>query len=125
MTVNVQSALRTYLAAQLPTFSVYAGVTYPASSYKPGNGPGVAFKVRGGQETEEDQLLIPSVQFKVYGSSPLGASTNYLALDAVLKSPASSSILWTAQEGLGVNLVEPETGWDFVLAYYQVQIRNN
>lgn len=124
MTVDVHSALRAYLVAQLPAFSVYAGVTFPASGYTPANGPAIAMKVRGGQETEENQLLIPSFQFKVYGSSPLDAWTNYLALDAVLEAPADSSIQWAIQEGMGTPLVEPETGWDFVLAFYQILVRN-
>lgn len=124
MTVDVHSALRAYLAAQLPGTSVWAGVSFPPAAYKPADGPAVAFRTRGGEETEEDQLLVPSFQFKVYGEDPKDAWTNYLALDAALKAPADSAIGWAVQEGMGTPLVEPDSGWDFVLAYYRVIVRN-
>lgn len=124
MTVDVQSSLRTYLLSALPSFTVYAGVSFPPSSYTPTDGPAIAMKVRGGRVAEENQLLIPSFQFKVYGESPLDAWTNYLSLDGALLAPADSSIQWALQEGMGTSLIEPETGWDFVLAFYQILVRN-
>lgn len=124
MTANVHTLLRTFLVAALPTFSVWAGVNFPPDGYKPEDGPGLAFRTRGGAETEENALLIPSCQFKAYGTNPTDAWANYLALDAAISGPSDTSIAWAIQEGMGVPLMEPDSGWDFVLAYYQVYVRN-
>lgn len=125
MTADVTQALIDYLEANLAGFSVYGGVNYPPAGWKPSDGPTAVVKVRGGPDTEARELLQPSFQVKVYGTSPKDAWTNYQAFDAVMvDTVADTKIQHGIMEALGQPLVEGESLWDYVLAYYMVLVRN-
>lgn len=126
MNVDLNAKLVQFLEGALPGAAIYAGVTYPPAGYDPeADGPAVAFRVRGGNTTEERDHLVPSVQFKVYGNGPLEAWQTYQDLATALTAPAHSHVVWADIDGgLGQPLTEPETGWDFVLVFYRIHIRN-
>lgn len=124
-TVDVNQAMMAYLEANLPTFKFYAGVNFPPAEWTPADGPTVTFKVRGGPDTEARELLTPSYQFKIYGTDPLDAWGSYQALDSALVEPAADlKYVHGISEMFGQPSIEPDSLWDYVLAYYQVYIRN-
>lgn len=128
MIEDVNERILSFLQAALPSYSIWAGVTFPPSGYDPASsGRGIAFKVRGGNTdaVEESDLLRPSVQFKAYGSSERDAWQAYMALTEVLLSPADGYVIDAREDpGIGNQLKEPDTGWDHVLAFYIVTVRN-
>lgn len=127
---NVNTRLLSYLQTALPEATIWAGVNYPPATYEPADGAGVAFRVRGGLDPEEEEtpaaVLRPSIQFKVYAAAETDAWSAYMDLSEALTLPADSHVLAAVLDGgLGDQLKEPETGWDYVLAYYIVHIRNS
>lgn len=115
-----------FLEAQpaLSSWLIAAGATYPPASYKPADGPAAAFKVRGGYFADEDDHQFPSVQFKVYGTSALNAAANYATLHDELQNASGAYVRKARAETAGQPLIEPVTGWHYVLAYYKVIVRN-
>lgn len=128
--IDVGAAIRQYLLMQgdltaLVGSRIYAESDSPPPGYKPGSdGPAVCFKTRGGSHDFSDKLLLPSVQVKVYADTTLRANEAYRALYDALHNGHDATMRWAQSETLGVTLLEPETGWAFVLVYFQVWIAN-
>ena len=102
---------------------IYAGRTVPPPGYELSDGPCVVFRVRGGGPDYDDALLIPSVQFKMYGSSEESAFEVYRALYDRLHNGHDDSILHAESEVLGQLLEESDTQWPYVLAFFTVMVR--
>ncbi len=115
-----------YLEAQgaLSSWLIVAAATYPPASYKPADGPCAAFQVRGGTFADEDDHQFPSVQFKVYGTSAVNAAANYKTLHDALQNASGAYVRKARAETAGQPLIEPATGWHYVLAYYRLMVRN-
>lgn len=123
--VNALTELLTHLEAQpeMSGIALYAGENYPPAPRKPSDGPSICFRPRGGVEVEESDHLFPSMQFKCFGSTPLAAWQAYMSLSQALEQPGAR-IRWAGPEVTGQALREPETNWPYVLAFYQILIRN-
>jgi len=107
---------------------IYAGRDVPPPGYQPKdnstNNPAICFRVRGGLGFDlENALLVPSFQFKCYGSTELNAMTCYRTLVDALHDGSSADVLRGIQESVGQLLEEPGTEWPFVLAFFTVHIR--
>lgn len=123
---DVNQVVYDYLTTNLPGVALYAGVNYPAADWKPADGPAVAFSVRGGLDTEERDYLLPSFQFKVYGTDPLDAWGTYQSLDAALVRPAADvNLMGAVMESIGQPVVDTDSNWDYVLAHYIIFVRNS
>lgn len=123
--VDVNLRLRNYLIGQLPTWDIVASSNFMAPGYDPSAGtPGLAFKVRSGMPTEDNDHVDAAFQLKIYGTDPQDAWTNYLALDAVLGEPVDAYVQWAIPEGIGTPVVDPGSEHHFVMANYRIMIRN-
>lgn len=128
--IDAPKAIRDYLLSKASLMAVvgtriYAESDFPAAGYKPSDGPAIAFKLRGGTaETEQNVLVVPSVQFKCYGENRLEANRCYRALYDALNLGRGGTVRWAQAETLGQTLQEPETGWHFVLTFYVFAIAN-
>jgi hypothetical protein len=103
---------------------VYAGIDMPAEGYKPSVGGAITFRARGGAVDYSDALLDPSMQFKCYGETPALARAVYAALYDALHQARGGLVRHAWCDVIGQDLLEPETGWPFVLAYFTVRISN-
>lgn len=105
----------------------YGGRSEPPVGYEVSDGPCVVFRVRGGGPDYDDALLIPSVQFKVYGHSEERAIEVYRALYDRLHNGHDGTILHAESEVLGQPLeeVDRETQWRYVLAFFIVMVRQD
>lgn len=133
--IDPHVVLRDFLADDDPFFArtgvrVYAGRSEPPKGYAPADGDCVTFMVRpGGGPDYEDALLICSVQFRCYGFDALDSTSEvesfglYGLLYDALHNGHNGPVLWGLTEGIGHLLVEPETSWFFVLAYFTVMLR--
>lgn len=123
---DVQLALRSYLAGTalwaLCGNRIYAGRDVPPPGYKPGDGPAVCFKVRGGRIADSEAAIDASIQFKCYGVDQVAADTCYRILVDSLHVHGSAIMRWAFVEVIGQPIVEPVTGWYAVLTFFQVAI---
>lgn len=121
---DVQLALRSYLVGTalwaLCGARIYAGRDVPPPGYKPGDGPAVCFKVRGGRIDDSEALIKSSVQFKCYGQDELQAERVYRTLFDSLHVHGHATIRWAFLEVLGQPMTEPQTGWFINLSFFQV-----
>jgi hypothetical protein len=127
--VDALQAVRDFLVAQgaltaLTGGRIWAGRDVPPPGYQPADGGAICLNVRGGSVDESDALVLPSVQFKCYGADEVGANEVYRALYDALHNAQAAVVRWARCEILGQTLQEPETGWTFVLAFFQVTIAN-
>lgn len=123
--INLYAAILSALETALPGAELYAGVTYPPAGATPSTGQILAcIWIRGGQGDEEDALLSPSVQFKVYGATATEAWSNYRAVEAALEGLAGPAVTWGYREAFPQLLQEIDSGWHFALLFYNLQIRN-
>lgn len=123
------AALRSVLEADGPLAELietrlWAETDVPASGYVPAQGPAICFRLRGGLDDYTDALQHDSFYFKCYGLTPLKAKACYRALHAALQNKQATLIKWARREMIGQLLLEPETGWPYVLTAYQVMIQN-
>ena len=103
---------------------IWADCDTPPAGYKPADGVGICFKVRGGSDDDADAVHSPSFQFKIYGADEAVARSAYRTLHGVLQNAKNHNILASRREGLGATLKEP-TGWVYVLVFYSLMIRDN
>jgi hypothetical protein len=124
--IDPHTAIMTYLEAKagLAGVTIVAGRSEPNEGYKPSDGPCIVFKTRGGAGDYEDALLFPSVQFKCYEATEKAAFDLYGDLRDALQHGRGSQVAWAKEEMLGQPLYEPDTLWPFILAYFDVTIRN-
>jgi len=124
--IDVEAEILKFLARIIPLMAVvgtriYAGTDVPAVGYKPSDGPCICFKVRGGRfETEQRDLIAPSVQFKCYGATELEANRCYRTLHDVLDLGRGATMRYALAEGPGQLLQDQERdkAWWFTLVFY-------
>lgn len=100
---------------------LWANQAVPAKNYKPSDGIGIAFRVRGGRTMYHNGYIEASTQFKIYGSDELIANTGYRALVDVLHDQSPPPIRMAYLEQLGQTLEEQAPlNWPYVLAYFTI-----
>lgn len=121
-----QAALLAHLSAQpgLSGVTLIAGRNEPNVGYEPSQGPCIVFRVRGGTNSHDDDLLFPSMQIKCYAANELAAYTLYQNLRTALQYANNENVAWAAEEMIGQPLNEPDTGWPYVLAFFGLTIKN-
>lgn len=120
-------AVLTLLEAQsaLSAFKFYADVVEPPPDYKPAQGIGVCFKVRGGSDGDPIVLMHPSFQFKIYAVSEVLCRQAARLLHDNFDGKADANILTVYREVIPVTLKEPEPAeWIYALVFYKVMIRH-
>ncbi len=110
--------------------NIFAALDTPPEGYQPTDGPCLVFKKRGGGQDESGRVQTVSFQFKSYQGLTAGGQINASAnsgastlWDALNYNP-SYYVLGAQQEGQGADLIEPDTGWLYVLSFYRAQMRN-
>jgi hypothetical protein len=94
----------------------------PLPGYKPSDGPGIAFKTRGGTADYARAFLDQSWQFKVYGLTEDIAEDTYRTLVDVLDEVQSGDLRWAALEMTGQTLTEQNPPWIYVLCYFETKM---
>lgn len=130
--IDVLDTIREFLIQRPSVFAltgkerIWAGRVYPPKSYKPENGSGIAFQVRGGDPTYEDDHYFVSVQLKCYGLSEVAANQLYRALytDLQPEKAASRAVRHVEFETLGTTLEEPDSEWRYVLVNVNFMVRD-
>lgn len=127
--VDAPKAVLDFLLAQASLTNVverriYAEVDSPPAGYKPADGPAICLKMRGGGQDYESAVLLPSMQFKIYGESEAVVNAAYRALCDALNDKASYTIKYAMLETLGQTLREPGIGWIYVLVFFSVMVAN-
>ena len=102
---------------------IYAGQSEPPPGYKPDLGPALCITRRGGRPDYTGSVLVGSYQLKHYGATPQIADQLYRATFDALNYQRGNDLRGEA-ETLGQNLTEPERGWYFTLAFYQIEFLN-
>lgn len=103
---------------------IWADRDEPPTGYTPGQGPGICFKVRGGNDGNPSVLIHPSFQFKVYGIDERTARSAALVLHDNFNEKADANIMTVYRETLPVTLQEPDAEWIYALVFYKVMIRH-
>lgn len=100
--------------------------TPPADAhYKPSQGAAIAFKSAGGGIEASDVVLRSRWQFKVYGPDVYTIRTAYLALvDALHDTRGRGGISTSSLEVPGTMLAEPDTGWLFMLTFFETRMKS-
>ena len=122
--LQAQSALTTLTGSR-----IWGDRRIPPKGYKPSDGVGICFKVRGGIDHDPSVIMDPSFQFKIYGhvdGTPDEATCRAAAraLHDNFQERANKDILTVRREALPVTLQEPETNWTYVLVFYKVMVRS-
>lgn len=122
--LQAQSALTAVTSTR-----IWSDVDQPPSSYKPTQGVGICFKVRGGSDGNPPVLVHPSFQFKIYGIKT-GESPEKTVRNAArllhdnFDEKTSKDIMTVYREAMPVALQEPDAEWIYALVFYKVMIRN-
>jgi len=103
---------------------IWADVDEPPAGYKPADGVGICFKVRGGIDLDPPVLMSPSMQFKIYGANEVTARSAARVLHDAINERSDANILTVYRETLPVTLKEPDTNWTYCLVFYKVMVRN-
>lgn len=135
--IDEPGVIRAFLAGQsaisdLVGSRLYAETDVPPEGYRPAQGSALVLLVRGGEALGEQRaaLLRPSVQVKCYGGGGSAweqrrsARALYRALFDVLEDARDGTVLGATLEVGGQMLAEPDTGWPFVLAFWEFTVRN-
>lgn len=130
MIVDPASSLRTAILAMnsvtaLVSTRVYAERDTPPVGYEPSDGRCIVFKARGDDFDEEAAVIGISYQVKFYGETEAQAYDLYRTFYTAANFLKSGSILNMVKETGGQTLIEPETQWIFVLAFFYVQFLNS
>lgn len=125
---DVEAVLRAYLAGQagiaaLAGNRIYAAVDPPAG-YTPDDGAAIVLGIRGGGQAYHSKTLIASVQMRCFGATATAARALDRALYGALNDKQAAGIPWARLDVLGTLLMDPETGWQYVLSYWTVMVSN-
>ncbi len=132
--VDETKVVREFLEAQpsvvaLTGTRLWPDLMMPPSGYKPSDGVGMCFKVRGGVDLDPSVIMDPSIQFKIYGHVN-GKADETTCREAArvlhdnFNERANKYILTVRRETMPVVLQEPDTKWTYVLVFYKVMVRN-
>lgn len=103
---------------------IFAGPRTP-DGYDPAtDGEAVHFFIRGGAVDKYLPIVAPSMQFKFYGETADDAMQAYVACRSVLHGMAPATTTYgnirsAFEESFGQTLVDPDTGWPFVLSFFE------
>lgn len=127
--IDVEATILEYLKTQpgltaLTNDRIHASLYFP-KEYKPAEGQGLLFNVRGGDQDYTSLVLRPSVQFRSYGATPALARELDLALYGVLNDKSYCQIKIARLESIGQPLQDPATRWPYVLTFYRFFISNS
>lgn len=110
------------------------GVTVP-ENFEPGNLPAalpkfVLLTAVGGHADLNLPFVEPTYQIKCFGPSPPEARGVYRAVFDALHAIdnvyfPSWLIVWAREEVQGQDLIDPETGWFFVLSFFNFRFRRS
>jgi hypothetical protein len=124
-----ESIIREYLAGlagMTERFGqrIYAGRNLPPG-YLPSQGEAILFATRGGGMDFSSQVLLPSVQFRIYAETEAKARQAAFDLhDAINDTQARKIAYARMEEGTMPTLLnEPESNWPYMLSFYHFQIR--
>jgi hypothetical protein len=128
--VNETKAVLDFLLAQsaltaVTSTRIWSDVDEPPEGYRPSDGVGICFKVRGGVDHDPSVIVDPSFQFKVYGATEHIARQGARVLHDNFNEKANKDILTVRRETLPVPLQEPDAGWTYALVFYRVMVRSN
>lgn len=127
MSLDAHAAIREILLADTAVYTIAGNRIYASprtpDGFNPSENPGVQFFSRGGKTDSEAPITRPSMQFKCWGATGPIASDLYQAVKAALQDKRSITTygtLLTAYEQVTVHpMIDPETGWNFVLAFFE------
>ncbi len=103
--------------------NIYASKDFPAG-YSVITSPGILIQTRGGAIHYSGKALEPSMQIRCYGlTEKIAENLNGLVFDA-LHYHKGNGIVNAYLEAMPTPLRDPETGWDYVLSYYQLFLTN-
>ncbi|HEX9923237.1 MAG TPA: hypothetical protein VGD99_11295 [Anaerolineae bacterium] len=124
--VNMLAAINDSFANTVALVStrIWAERDTPVPDYTPSDGPAICFKARDDQYDEEDAVIWVSYQFKFYGLTEMTAYDLYRAFRAEAIPYQGPSVMNIVKEGGGQSLLEPETEWFYVLAFFGVMFLN-
>jgi len=103
---------------------IWAETETPPPGYTPADGAAICFSTRGGGLDQEDAVVIPSVQFKVYAGTAYAAGQAYRALFDALHGGRGEGLLHGNLEAPGQALLEPDTLWPYVLCFFEIMVFN-
>lgn len=126
--IDAADVLHDYLAAQASLTAVtgtriWAQRNTPLPGYLPSQGGALVYRSRGGGVNYAGVLLRTSWQMKCYGADVYGADAVYRALFDVLHEAQGSGLRWAQLEIAGQPLDDPQTGWPYVLCFYETWMR--
>jgi hypothetical protein len=126
---NETKAVLDFLLAQsaltaITANRIWADVDEPPEGYKPAEGVGICFRVRGGADHDPDVIVDPSFQFKLYGATEAIARQGARVLHDNFDGKANKDILTVRRETLPVPLKEPDADWAYALVFYRVMVRS-
>ena len=127
--VNETRVVLDFLLAQsaltaLTSTRIWSDVDVPPEGYKPSDGVGICFRVRGGVDHDPSVIVDPSFQFKIYGATEAIARQAARVLHDNFNEKANQHILTVRRETLPVPLKEPDAGWTYALVFYRVMVRS-
>lgn len=125
---DTDAAIRAWLAASAGVTAIagariYASRSLPAG-YEPEKGPALLFSARGGGQDHSSKVLKPSYQFQSYAATEASARSLDRAVYDAMNDREYQQIKSARLETFPQTLVDQETGWPFVLTYYQFLIGN-
>jgi hypothetical protein len=89
--------------------------------------PAITYQIRGGDSDPDLPITNQSIGFHCWAKSPLDAMGLAIVLQTFLLSgdlhKTDSRVLAVDEESFGIPLVEPDVGWDSVLAYYNFLLK--
>lgn len=92
-------------------------------------GPAIVVSTRGGKAEVYIPHIKPSIQVKCYGTTQMEAREVYgLIFDALhgidsITLGSGRHIASALEEVQGQDLIDPDTNWPFVLAFFEVRLR--
>lgn len=106
--------------------NLFAGeAEWPQSSEFESGDYGVAFTTSGGTHQYDFAAVMPRIQVKCYGASPLAANDLNRAVFDCLDQDKTYWVMGSNLESGPIGLREPETDQPYVLSFWRFVIRND
>ena len=134
--IDAPKAIRDYIQTLTTVTAMVGTRVYPETDVlpagkQPSDGRAICFQIRGGVMTNDDSIVLPSVQFTLWAPASNGESAEYRCyelyrtfVDAMVgKGGATARYAWL--ETLGQTLHHPDSGWPFVLCAFRMAVANS
>lgn len=127
--IDAPDILRDYLLTKtaitaLVSTRIWAELTYPPTGYKPADGGAIVFKSATGGFVGANTIVRNRWQFKVYGPDVYAIGAVYRVLMDVMHDVRGSGIKSSGPEAPGTMLEEPDSGWAFMLVYFETRMKS-